>query len=153
MQKGLELPLNAIIVIAIAVLVLVALFTFFGSQFFSGSGQVDIQKVFGAGCTALRFSYACEHSKVNEVTIDGTSLGYACSQKGFVDTVQCAKACGCSVPDSESGQALATAPQRSSGPSTSQSGSNQQTPSEQTAQNTETTLELVSVDLFEGASA
>lgn len=141
--------MNLIIILALAVLVLVAILTFFSSQFFSGSGQVDVQKVFGAGCSALRFNYGCEHSKVNDVSIDGTSLGYACGQKGLIDTVQCAKACGCSVPDSEAGQALSSSRQSSSGASQgSSSGRSSQTQSQQ-AENAEPKIEFIGFNLIE----
>ena len=130
MQKGLEMPINMIIVIAIAVLVLVAIFGFFGGQFFSGSDQISSQKLFADGCAVLRNSHSCDQAKINMITIGGKSFGSVCNGNGFSDTAQCAKACGCAVPQGEKGQALQNAPssQLNKGQTSQNTGQNSQTP-------------------------
>ncbi len=145
MQKGLEMPVNMIIVIAIAVLVLVALSGFFGGQFFSGSDQIGSQKSFADGCNALRNSNNCDHTKINSMNIDGKGFGGICIGNGFSDTVQCARGCGCTVPSIEQGVPLQYSGKTSSGvpePEKTETGT------EKESKDTEPSLEIVSVDIL-----
>lgn len=98
MRKGLELPVNAIIFIAVAVIVLVSVGSFF-FNFFSDS-SVDAKKLFAEGCASLRSFHGCDHAQINSISVEGTSFGYVCGRSGYSDTAQCAKACGCSVEGS-----------------------------------------------------
>ena len=50
--------------------------------------------------------HECDHSEVNSIRIDETNFGFVCGRSGYGDTAQCAKACGCYVPDEETGQSL-----------------------------------------------
>jgi hypothetical protein len=104
MAKGMELPLNAIIVIAIAILVLVSVGGFFFG-FFSDS-SVDTKKLFAQGCASLRAFHSCDHKEINQINLENTNFGYVCGRSGYTDTAVCAKACGCAVPEGESGQSL-----------------------------------------------
>ncbi len=104
-MKGLELPVNIIVIIAIAVLVMVAIGAFFVSGFWKGVSSIDETAAFSAGCGNLRNIYECKASNVNNVVLAGYSpsgttnakcnLGYLCAKKGASDVVQCAKLCGC----------------------------------------------------------
>jgi len=65
-RKGIELPVNSVIVIALAIFVLLMLAAFFGKS----SGEVDktpVNTAFNQGCSQLSTSYNCEHIRVNEV--------------------------------------------------------------------------------------
>ena len=104
MPKGMELPMNAIIFIVVAVLVLVSIGGFF-SGFFSDD-SVNTQKLFAQGCASLRSFHSCDHREVNRISVQSSNLGFVCGRSGYGDTVDCAKACGCAVPDDETGQSL-----------------------------------------------
>lgn len=73
--KGIEMPVNSVIVIALAVMVLLMLATFF----FGGTGQtrsVSIESAWGEGCNILKVRYNCDGSKVSEIrTADITGDG------------------------------------------------------------------------------
>lgn len=101
MRKGLQLPLNTIIFLAIAMLVLVAMSGLF-FQSYSGE-DAKTQKLFGEGCTILRAIHGCNHKKINEISIEGENFGLVCIRSSYLDTAECAKACGCTIPDGESG--------------------------------------------------
>ncbi len=106
-MKGLELPVNIIVVIAIAVLVMVALGAFFAANFWGNTNIINQQQALSNGCNSLRTLYECKASRVNSVIISGyspsgmtnakCSLGYVCGKQGAADTVACAKMCGCQI--------------------------------------------------------
>jgi hypothetical protein len=64
--KGIELPVNSVIIISLAIFVLLMLAAFFGN---SGSelDQIRINTAFNQGCSQLSTSYHCDHEKVSEV--------------------------------------------------------------------------------------
>ena len=49
-MKGISLPINIIIIVAIAVIALVSLGAFFFSASSGGISQTDAQRIFGTGC-------------------------------------------------------------------------------------------------------
>jgi len=65
-SKGIELPVNAVIIIALAIFVLLMLAAFFGKS----SGELDqtqVTSAFNQGCSQLSSSYNCDYEKVNEI--------------------------------------------------------------------------------------
>ena len=93
MSSG-ELPLNVIVIIVIASVVLVSVFGFFGSQFFSSSKNADSQRLFARGCNTLQNTYSCDSARISDITLDNTKFNSVCSENGYT-AEQCAKACGC----------------------------------------------------------
>ena len=72
--KGIELPVNAVIIIALAIFVLLMLAAFFGKS--SGDlTSTQITAAFNQGCSQLSSSYSCDYQKVGEIktslVIDG----------------------------------------------------------------------------------
>ena|SRR3989344_5755896 len=104
MPKGMELPLNVIIFVAVALLVLAAIGGFFFGFF--NDNSVNNKKLFLEGCASLRAFHECDHREVNSISVEEANFGFVCGRSGFGDTAQCAKACGCYVPDGETGQSL-----------------------------------------------
>lgn len=104
-MKGLELPINAIVVIAIAVIVMIAIAGFFVSGFWNGVTSINEAEAFSKGCASLKALYECKASNVNNVIISGYNppgttnaqcrLGYLCWRRGASSTGQCIKLCGC----------------------------------------------------------
>jgi hypothetical protein len=72
--KGITLPVNSVIIIALAIFVLLMLAAFFGK---SGTGldTATVNNAFNQGCSLLSSSYNCDYEKVDEVktslVIDG----------------------------------------------------------------------------------
>lgn len=65
-SKGITLPVNPVIIIALAIFVLLMLAAFFGKS----GGELDktqINTAFNQGCSQLSSSYNCEHTRVHEV--------------------------------------------------------------------------------------
>ena len=108
MPKGLELPVNAIIFIAIALLVLISIAGFF-FNFYSDS-SVDTKKAFAEGCASLRSFHSCDHKEINQVSIENMNFGLVCGRNGYGNTADCAHACGCPIPEDETGLPLSTTP-------------------------------------------
>ncbi len=52
-MKGLELPINVLIIIALAVIVLIAIVAFFYPSFFSGSQTVSLESAKTQACRSL----------------------------------------------------------------------------------------------------
>ena len=107
MKKGMELPINMIVIIALAVLILVIITAFTTSQVGQGVGNIDVERAFAAACTKLR-AQSCVDTALTTITenVQGfptaQSLIDLCTRKGFVDaigttsaTAACKAACGC----------------------------------------------------------
>jgi hypothetical protein len=64
--KGIELPVNSVIVIALAIFVLLMIAAFFGK---SGSeiDKTQVNTAFNQGCSQLSSSYSCDHERMSEV--------------------------------------------------------------------------------------
>jgi hypothetical protein len=64
--KGIELPVNAVIIIALAIFVLLMI-----AAFFSGSGKsinsAQINTAFNEGCSQLSSSYSCDYTKLDQI--------------------------------------------------------------------------------------
>jgi hypothetical protein len=80
-SKGIELPVNSVIIIALAIFVLLMLAAFFGK---SGSelDQTQVNTAFNQGCSQLSSSYNCDETKVSEVK---TSLVVSGQAKSLLD--------------------------------------------------------------------
>jgi hypothetical protein len=79
--KGIELPVNSVIIIALAIFVLLMLAAFFGK---SGSelDKTAVNTAFNQGCSQLSSSYNCDYEKVSEVK---TSLVVNGQEKTLLD--------------------------------------------------------------------
>jgi len=58
-MKGIELPINALIIIAVAVIVLIAIVAMFYPAFSSGSGTVTLETAKSQACRALAEGNSC----------------------------------------------------------------------------------------------
>ena len=105
-KKGMELPINMIVVVLIAVLVLVTVGAFLAGQLGGGVGQIGLEQAFGEGCQKLRSVYNCARDAtvtITSYTPQGRPAGSGadffndiCTAKGFgVDRELCAVQCGC----------------------------------------------------------
>ena len=109
-----ELPINMIVIIAVAVLVLTVIAAFFTGALGGGQNAIATEQAFQKGCQLLRTVYACNSNSVGSVSVSGYSLttsgGIAsdpqnqvgvplltiCNAKGAgQDSVRCAQLCGC----------------------------------------------------------
>jgi len=100
-QKGIELPVNSVIIIALAIFVLLMLAAFFGKS----GGEIDktqINTAFNQGCSQLSTSYNCDYTRINEVKTNLVINGQAKTllqvcQMSFNDlkmsAFKCRKAC------------------------------------------------------------
>ncbi|MEM5785625.1 MAG: hypothetical protein QXY29_01080 [Candidatus Aenigmatarchaeota archaeon] len=99
-MKGLELPINLIIIIIIAGVILLALLYLFTNAWQSGGGGVQSENVFRSLCQKFVTQYNCDPNKISQVslTISGKtySLSTECSSRG-VSGDACARACGCLI--------------------------------------------------------
>jgi hypothetical protein len=64
--KGIALPVNSVIIIALAIFVLLMLASFFGKSS-SELTTTEITNAFNQGCSQLSSSYNCDYEKVSEV--------------------------------------------------------------------------------------
>jgi len=113
-MKGISLPINMIVIVAIAVLVLVVTAGYFGGAFVGSTGTIQFEQAFSSACTQLRNSYNCDKNEVGRVSVlyqapgenaaTTTYLSDLCRQKlgkgtvrggGTVNSAECVKACGC----------------------------------------------------------
>jgi len=108
-MKGLELPINIIVIIVLAAVVLIAgLFLFMGSWQTSG-GATQSESIFRSLCNKL-LQQNCDVTDLNgiKVTISGKdyTLANECINRGaktgsgtsaIVDVTKCKQLCGCLV--------------------------------------------------------
>lgn len=98
-MKGMQLPVNMIIIISVAVLVMLVVASFFTGQTSFGFSSISSEKQLAFACNTLHSQYACDQSSVGEVYVDdGNSRFYLanlCREKGAVYEGDCASLCGC----------------------------------------------------------
>lgn len=110
MKKGLSLPIEMIVIIAIAMLVLVVVAAFFVGGF-GGGNAVTIEAAFQSGCNRLRLEN-CNYDGISSMTIpgykvfgdsittgtpqDAVTMQKICDLKKY-SSILCARACGCPV--------------------------------------------------------
>lgn len=106
MKKGMELPINMIVIIALAVLILVIITAFTTSQVGQGVSSIDVERAFASACTELRTVNNCADAKVREIKENVQGMGeqtllQLCERKGLIGTdgltTPCRQACGCLV--------------------------------------------------------
>ncbi len=107
-KKGMELPINMIVVVLIAVLVLVTIGAFLAGQLGSGQGSIKLEQAFGEGCQKLRSSWNCadlnfevSYQKQGSASLT-TPFSEICQLKGLTTAISndpgtCVKACGCNI--------------------------------------------------------
>ncbi len=115
-SKGVSLPVNAVIIIILAVLVFAALGLFFSGNYTQGTNTIAVEKAYSDGCNVLFYTYSC-NKEPKDVTIKGfnpdndpgkantgDSLARACelkfswqkdSAKSTPKSDECKKNCGC----------------------------------------------------------
>jgi hypothetical protein len=111
-MKGLELPINMIVVIAIAVLVLTVVAAFFVGQTGGGVDTVRFESAFTSACTTWRTAYNCADTNMGLVPVNfkfsgqtqNANMDQMCKYKilgstttGTYSTTDCQRLCGCSV--------------------------------------------------------
>jgi hypothetical protein len=109
-MKGLELPVNMIIVIALAVLVLVVIAAFFATQTGSGFNTIALESSFSSACNQLRTAYSCGESglvgnniraqlRPGDSDTKEYTLADLCNMKNLATTPPinnaCYRSCGC----------------------------------------------------------
>ena len=103
-MKGISLPVNTIVIIAIAILVLSVLAAFFTGFISGGIITLSLEQAFTKGCDAFMRGYGCDNTDdVESVTVPGyptkddldTTLQDVCADKGLLTNDACARACGC----------------------------------------------------------
>ena len=99
--KGIELPVNSVIIIALAIFVLLMLAAFFSKS----SGELDrtqVNSAFNQGCYLLASAYNCDYDKVDQIKTNLVMNGQALSllqvcQASFNDNtkskLKCKNAC------------------------------------------------------------
>jgi len=77
-MKGLELPINVLIIIALAVIVLIAVVAFFYPSFFSGSQTVGVESAKSSACQVLVTGRNCniDTNDVNITNFDADQDSY-----------------------------------------------------------------------------
>ena len=110
MRKGISLPINLVVILAIAVLVLVVVAAFFILSTSSGFGSIATEQAYATGCQRLLQAEKCDKA-ASEVIIDGynptndpanreigDTLLTACRRKfsdGTFSDGRCKQTCGC----------------------------------------------------------
>ncbi len=69
-MKGISLPINTIVIISIAALVLVVLATVFSNIFIEKSGSMTTETAFSQGCVTLKYVEGCQ-KQPSEIVITG----------------------------------------------------------------------------------
>ena len=105
MAKGLELPVTAIVVIALAVLILLAVGTFFTQNVAQSERDISTQADLAQGCAQLRSLYACDAAQLDTISFSSQqeekTLRTLCSSEGYDDDA-CLRYCGCGEKSSVS---------------------------------------------------
>ena len=101
-MKGLELPMNTLIIVIIAVIVLLAVIVlFFGV--WTGIWTIDINTAKSKACTIF-VANGCDMNKIDDEVVKDfptkgakSSLKDICIKLEIIDDNACARSCGCSV--------------------------------------------------------
>ena len=94
-MKGLSLPINAIIIIGLAILVLVVIAAFFGTNISIGSRNIEREQALDRACREYRDLYKCAGSMDN-AKVPYSEPGSLCLPTAGGGTVPCSleKLCG-----------------------------------------------------------
>lgn len=111
-MKGSSLPVNTIVVVAIAILVMMVVGGFFALNVGQGVNTIEINNAINNACGVLRTTYNCNAASLESVQVNfkepgqteegPTSLAKLCVLSGLATTGtdfdnQCAAKCGCGV--------------------------------------------------------
>lgn len=106
-MKGMELPINMIIIIAIAMLILVVVGAYFSGAFGGTSNAISLENAFSQACSQLVSAYNCDTQYMGTIKVNYKPSGSAtalsksltdlCILKGVDMTtlITCARLCGC----------------------------------------------------------
>jgi hypothetical protein len=112
-MKGSTLPINTIIIVAIAVLVLLVIGGFFSLNVGEGINTIELNGAISKACSVLTTTYNCDSSKLNQATANFREPGKSesssvplggtsdipktslCGYAGLTDITQCLVRCGC----------------------------------------------------------
>ncbi len=94
-MKGLELPINMIVVIVVALIVLIAVAAFFTGSLDSGKTAMDAQQKWQSACSAIKMRN-CKASVLLDMTIDNTPVLDMCKSIAGTDNPEdcCEVCCG-----------------------------------------------------------
>jgi len=103
-MKGIELPINVLVIVAIAVIVLLGLVVLYFIGFNPFSGSVSLNSLKNTGCSNFSLNYGCgsRGATTSSISLPANSYGvttlYAlCTGYLNVSTeAQCRQLCGCS---------------------------------------------------------
>ena len=113
-MRGLELPINMIVVIAIAVLALTVIAAFFTGSIGGGINSITVEQAWNRACTNLKSVQDCSNTNfkisgyalaaggkgiVESQSGPGIDFLTVCGLKGITTTPEtnCIKACGCPI--------------------------------------------------------
>jgi hypothetical protein len=103
-MKGIELPINVLVIVSIAVIVLLGLVVLYFIGFNPFSGSITLTSLKNIGCSNFTLSYNCGNSAIKTTTgiiLPVNTYGIAtlsdlCTQKfGAPTESQCRTVCGC----------------------------------------------------------
>jgi hypothetical protein len=108
-MKGMELPINMIIIIAIAMLILVIVGAFFSGTFGGTVGSISLENALNQACSQLVTIYNCDDGKLGTISVNYKETGQSdatlkplsrlCTLKlGSGYTIEaCMRYCGCAA--------------------------------------------------------
>ncbi len=96
-MKGLSLPINAIVIIAIGIIVLLALTMFFTSQFSNASSSMSKTEEIQRACATWRMTNCDDNYWNNKNIFNSKNMSAICTSAGYPnDKALCKDICGCS---------------------------------------------------------
>lgn len=109
-KKGISLPINMLVILAVAVIVLLAVVAFFFSNVVTSNKSVSLSTAWSNACTRVITTYGCSVDSVNSALDAGTFLvrygngtspfDEICQIKlGTTDIAACISECGCKVTE------------------------------------------------------
>ena len=99
MTKGMELPINMIVVVLIAVLVLTTIGIFLTSSFGTNANTIQWESLRGSACNTLRYQGNCANTGLQTSTDTNGApikISQVCDHLGSVGDEACKRMCGCS---------------------------------------------------------
>lgn len=82
-MKGISLPINVVVIIALAVLVLVVLGAFFGGYFGGSTIELQRERALESACSQLRTLYNCNSNALTKAGAVHSEPGDAIERKFF----------------------------------------------------------------------
>ncbi len=109
-MRGMELPINMIVIIAVAVLVLTVIAAFFTGALGQGVNTIAVENAFQKGCQLAKTVYNCNtnsfpvsgyrptaSNSIQEDPTGSVSFSVICNLKGAADQTTCLRLCGCAA--------------------------------------------------------